>query len=88
MSKEWVSEEYGVYPFKVQLLIGRFTPTKLEIASDGEVVSLEVIDERKKKKAGDTTYLTLEADEIGVLIETLSLFKKRIERGIPTVIRS
>jgi hypothetical protein len=87
MNKELMTQEYHVYPFKVNLIFGHFNASTLKIESDGESVSLEIIDEKTKECVVEMM-LTLSPDEVDVLISTLKLFKGRIERGLPTVIES
>lgn len=63
--------------FKVRLTTGS---TVTEITADNESVMLEIIPEGHSPENLEIL-VTFDADEVGVLIEALSLFKKRIENG-------
>lgn len=61
---------------KVRIYLGA---SILEVNADHELISLEIVDEQTKKNVVEAM-VTMDAGEVGVLIEALKMFKNRIEK--------
>lgn len=64
-------------PFTVRFTLGS---AFLEVSADDELISLEIIPETKQL-SDPGEMITLDATQAGLLAETLTVFKKRLEKG-------